>query len=492
MGRGFMAINVNLYSFAKKINSTKEPTSTPLVLPCVLKDECSMQYPVLGIDNGSTWNPQAQAYNYAFIGAFQRFYFVTSWTYKGGLWWASLEVDTLATERTRILGSTQYVARSAIESDPYVIDGFYPATAQRQVQHSYWNDSQHPTPWTATFSSGFYVVGIINSDDSSVGCVSYYAFTVAQFQTLKDYLLSDSTWTGIMTTNPDLGDNLYKSLFNPFQYITSAIWFPFSMPSGIGSAVSDLKFGWWELSGISCTRLTTFRHVISGTLKAKDHPNSTRGAYLRCAPFTRYQLIAPPWGEFDLDANLIGSAVFTNSQSDIFVDIDIDYITGEAEIFVSCSVTSYARAILLKSTTMLGVPAQLAQITNNEYGQISNVISTVANVATSLATLNIGGAVGAVSNGIMNSIDNAIPHAQQMGSDGNLTQYNIAFALHTISAIPVDESNVEYGRPLCKYRQLSTLQGGFVQCIGSHVEIYGTLEESRKINEFLDNGVYLE
>lgn len=202
-----MAFTVNLYTLAKKKNSTEVPASVAVSFTnCMIKEGCGIVNPTIGIDNGLTWNPSA--YNYAGIPSFTRFYYITDWYFDRGRWWANMTVDVLATYKTTILSNTAYVARASKSYDGDIADNLFPAKSTSTGYSSYW-PTQSRTPWQRDFNSGFYVVGIINNDSSSVGAISYYAFTPSQFASLKSFLLADTTWTGIIETNPDFGDNLY-------------------------------------------------------------------------------------------------------------------------------------------------------------------------------------------------------------------------------------------------------------------------------------------
>ena len=489
-----MALIVDLYaSFAKKENSTATPPSVPLSLNCVLKEDCSIHYPVLGIENGSTWNPAT--YNYAFIGDFHRFYFISDWSYKNGLWWAQLKVDPLGTWKTYIYNSTEYVLRASSVYDNTIADMMFPAKSTSTGWQSFWPNQSH-TPWQRSFSSGFYVVGIINSDSSSIGAVSYYAFTPAQFSALKSYLLSDVTWTDILSTNPDLGESLYKSLFNPFQYISSVNWFPIAFNPNWGTALISIKFGWWQLDGISCYRLTQYIHSFAEFMYVGEHPQaSVRGKYLNGSPYSTYRLIAPPFGEFTLDGAIILNGSYSQSGNTkvtpLDVAIQIDFISGNGDLYITQNIDGN-HLILLHSQTVVAVPIQIAQITTDLTGQIQNVVENGISAIGNMLTGNVGGFVGSYASGILNGFEMHIPHMQQFGNNGSIAFYQMPFVIDCIYNIMADDALTDKGRPLCREVQLSTLAPGYVMTAGSHIAIAGSDEEMRAVNDYLDGGVFLE
>ncbi len=490
-----MAFTVNLYTLAKKKNSTEVPASVAVSFTnCMIKEGCGIVNPTIGIDNGLTWNPSA--YNYAGIPSFTRFYYITDWYFDRGRWWANMAVDVLATYKTTILSNLAYVARASKTFDGSIADNLFPAKATSSGFSSYW-PTQQQTPWERSFSSGFYVVGIINNDSSSVGAVSYYAFSPAQFASLKGFLMGDTTWTGILDTNPDFGDNLYKSLFNPFQYISSVLWIPLSWRSAWGTSITTLKFGWWTINNMACNRITQYLYSFAQTLLAGEHPQAAgRGKYLNGAPFSTYRLIAPPFGEFVLDASVILNGVYTQydttKATNISIAIQVDFISGLGDMYVSADLGAGEHTTLLHTQTMIGVPIQIAQINNNAWGQIRNAVDTAASMFSSAANGDVGGVISNAATGILNGVELKIPHVQEHGSNGSIGVYQLPFVLNNIFSIMADDALSDKGRPLCQEVPLGTLYPGFVQTVGAHVEIAGTETEIEQINGYLDGGVYLE
>lgn len=493
---------MNFYQFAKKSNSTKRPAGSPTTYNCTLKEPCNIMSPVIGLDLGLTTNPHA--YNYAYIAAFGRYYYVSNWEYSGRLWWASLAVDVLATYRAEILNTSCYVARSAAAYNGDIMDALYPTKAGEiavQEPLSLLNN----TPWAQSLADGMYVVGIINNDNLSFGAVSYYAFTPSNFALFKNYLMADANWTGILTTNPDIGENLYKSIFNPYQYIVSINWFPFEIPSNIGLSTTVIPFGWWVIENMNAYRISNYIYTLAdwnSALTVREHPQAqTRGSFVLSAPYSKYRLIFPPWGEFELDANLIAKGQWQQFDTvrgcDLGTIIKIDFISGIGILYV------YVRhgpdikdqATLLINQTMVGVPIQLAQINTNGWGQVQNIVSTAAGVLGSIAKLDVGGAISNAATGIINTVENNIPHMQSIGSTGSIAPYvTHKPKIETVHKILVDENRAEMGRPLCETRTLSTLtgNGGYVLTRNADVQISGYDAEISAINNLLNNGIYLE
>ena len=90
------------------------------------KDNSTITHPVIDLAIVSG-DPASLGYNYAYIAAYNRYYFVTEWTYALGIWTCRLSVDVLASYKTAIGALSKYVTRSASQYDLDVQDSMYPA-----------------------------------------------------------------------------------------------------------------------------------------------------------------------------------------------------------------------------------------------------------------------------------------------------------------------------------------------------------------------------
>ena len=506
-------MTVNFYSFSKKKNSTAQPVSNPTMYVCTLKEGCSVVSPTIGLDLGRLTSPSS--FNYAYIPDFSRYYYIKDWYWEQGLWWANLSVDVLASHKADILSSRAYVLRSSKTYDGNIIDTFYPAKPTFTDNISVWRDNNTAGPWKATITNGVYVVGIINDDSTSIGAVSYYIFTPQQFATFKNILLHDANWTDIETSNPDIGINLYKSLFNPFQYIVSVKWFPIHIDdlTGIVSSLTELDFGWWNIPVIACYRLTLFSWRTTKTLEFTPHAlAATRGNYLNSAPYSKYILYLTPFGEIELDANLFSTAKYTDNKGSLLCDIIVDLITGDATIRCSVLEVSSSTVEVSRLSTMLAVNINVAQIysENNidkmvETGTngIIQMGKTFANAVSNTIDALIGGtdfsktehdisSLGVERGFVTDALSIGTVHLSQLGSNGSLAQFGLPNFLISRHMDIVDDDNSDFGRPICINDVLSAFSPGYVQTLNAHIisDCYGG--ELTAINTYMDGGVYLE
>ena len=167
-------MNVNFYKFAKKENSTAQPTGDGTVISCVWKTPSSIQAPVIELTSSSPPD-----YNYCYIASTGRYYFVTGTAYNAGVWELSLRVDVLASFKTDIGGTSMYFTRSASYQNDYIRDDLYPI--QEQVSRSS-NQIKAATDW----STGCIVVNVVNGS-SNTGTTAY-VFSVAAFGNFIDQI----------------------------------------------------------------------------------------------------------------------------------------------------------------------------------------------------------------------------------------------------------------------------------------------------------------
>ena len=216
-----MAFQVTLYSFQKKRNSTARPLDgAGTVFTGNIKEDFSPLSFSMTFNLGND-NSEIPPYNYAYIPEFSRYYYVTDWVFVSGLWRASLTVDVLATYKTQILNSYQFVTRAEQALPAGIIDTSY-VTLGGSKQFTT-DQTLNPTSfWGAGYEDGTIVIGVIGDSGLNVGAVTYYAMGIGGYRNLMNALLDDISWAQISVS--EISEELQKALINPAQYIVSSIW----------------------------------------------------------------------------------------------------------------------------------------------------------------------------------------------------------------------------------------------------------------------------
>ena len=486
-------MNVTFYNFSKPTNSTKQITTGGTLLSCELKDNTNMYNPILRIKNINT-----PIWNYCYIDSFQRYYFVNNWRWVNAVWECDLVCDVLASHKTNIGLMSEYVIRAASESDGSITDIMYPATTDFETRCTF-----SPNAFTTDLTEGCYIVGIISGGNTNaVGAITYFAMSSAEFGALKQKLFSDDNLVimDIITSGgqqlvTDISQEVLKTMYNPYQYIVSCIWFPFPKSSiSSSTAVGAIKIGWWEYP-LSGNRLYAQIINFGESVNIHAHPQAAaRGDYLNYAPYTTRTLIGR-FGTVSIDNS------YFESTDNISISYGIDLITGECRTRIEKSYYDSDHNLHLDPIAeryfMIGVPIQLAQVGTDYLGTAVSAISTVGSALggalSGIASGGsaIGGAIAGAASGIYNTIDSAMPQVQTGGANGSFLSPSTQTELLEHYYKIVDEDNTRKGRPLCKVRQISTLSG-YILIDSPEVDLDCFEVERQEIASYMASGFYYE
>lgn len=451
-------IDITFYKFSKNENSTKIVNVTGDSFQCALLEPTDIINPRIALKHE---NPTS--YNYARIAIFNRYYFVNNWSWSGGRWVALLNVDVLASFKSEIGSQKQYVIRSSARSDGAIIDTLYPTKANPTTTFVVAEN-----PFVTTLADGIFIVGIINGDTSAIGAVSYYAFKSSAFRSFCNSMMGTGDWMydGI----EEIGEELTKVIFNPFQYVASCIWLPVASigTSGGGS----VKYGWWKLS-INAPSISGEPRLAGVQFAIPKHPQNGRGSYLNGSPFSRYWLSWPCFGSFPIDADIVSR--YSTLQAQCFVDP----VSGIGTL----NVIAGNVAEVLTTQVQVGVPIQLAQMASDYIGAAGSIIQSVGNIA----TMNIGG----FFNSIGDAVSHAMPQLSSSGKNGGIGAFMFPPSLNATFYNVVDDDNQHRGRPLMQDVILSTIPG-YILCSDAELECSCTANELQTIKSYLNGGFYYE
>lgn len=436
--------------FSKKPNSTKQPSGGTSIT-VRLKDNCSVLNPVFLLTGYNL------SHNYVKWGI--RYYYIDDIVIVGNdLAEYHCSTDALATFKSDIGSSSQYILRSSAASNGNIIDMKYPTkTAPTGAYYT-------PTTISTTFNGGSFVLGVKNGAGDTG--ITYYALNASQMNLLTAYMFSD-----VWLDATEISTALQKMLNNPMDYIASCYWYPFTINSGIERSI---WFGYWDshVDGQLLPESTRIVNVFD-TVSLADHPQIARGNYLNGSPFTRITADVYGFGRVPLDPNL-----FMSSRS-CTVRIVTDIYTGLGDLIIEAST---GRAT--KTSAMVGVPIQLSQVTQD----LIKPLVTAASTGASLATGHYIGAVAGITDAVSSLLK---PQMQSSGSTGSKVAYALDPRIYIEWYSIVDEDNASIGRPLCAVRTINTLSG-FIQCENADLDMSASPAEKETIVSNMNNGFYYE
>lgn len=535
-----MSISVYLLNFTKNHKSTAQPNLTGLTpIDAKLKTPCSVIKPVLEISGKPSTLATYAATNYAFISVFNCHYYVVNTVFNGSLVTLYLEEDYLATWKTAIEASTQYVLRAASNYDGTIKDTKYPIKAVNPNHSITYGDQRSNPLQPGTGSYGCFVVGVVSKGGSLSGCVSYYAMSYLVFIDFMLKLFNLTTqWGGGGT---DLADGLKKAITDPMQYVVSVLWYPYSVNdfvnrSFVSSGSYDITVGYDTITlGAVCYPFgqvlnIEFTNVLTMTLPS--HPQAaSRGSYLNFEPFSRYYLTFYPFCSLaELDSTKVGG------MGTVYLVYTVDLRTGKGTMSVCTALngTTWAdwmpKAPIRVFEAQVGVPVPVATIhtelqnlsqyiTNlgvaaaSEFGGFEQVQEKVVNTASNMVMRGLAKLFNSpelseavdqaesesdvISMGDMSKIaSNAAAMkstCEMIGSQGTMSTYSrMPVALWGDFYTVADDDLARFGRPLCKSVTLNTLSG-FIQCDSPRISASSmTLTEQTMVEQLMSIGFYLD
>lgn len=467
-------MQATFYQFAKRTNSTKRPSGGQ-EFGIDLKAPCNIIDPEIKIATQS----DPAGYNYCYLPAFNRYYWVKNWTYSDGLWNASLTVDTLASYRDQIGSATEYVVRSSAKYDGTISDGLYPATAKVQSVTTSFQGG-----FAETISGGFFVIGFIAKAANSIGAITYVVMTPGNAKKLSAKLLTDVSYLSI--DNSEISDNLTKVLFNPYQYIVSCNYFPFNIAELTAHLplVAKIDVGWWSVDvpgWILGEDNNNFKKSVSVTVP--KHPQAAnRGEYCNVAPYTDYTIYLQPFGVIPLDASKMWGA------ATLSIQYEADLFTGDSVLRILTNGTQ----LVYETTAKLGVSVQLSNINFGIPSGSGGLLQTgIAAAFGGLQAALSGGTLSDVGNGILNAAQATNADVASKGATGSTIAFDMAPYMVARFKIIADDNNEDHGRPLCQRVQLSTIPG-FIMVDAPDIAVPATAAEIDSVKSYMKNGFFLE
>lgn len=506
-----MSTHCTFYKTGKRMNSTLRPSADGNTwrVDCnffepfdILSPEILLRDEGLGTA-GPPNNNHIMDYNYVYIERpVDRYYFINKWERIKGIWHGYTSEDVLASWRSTILETQQYIIRSSIKWNDYIPDTFYGYNFNRytesanisptRIEGNPWNNMRgymDDISWNSQIAHKY--LGYINT--TSTGYTTYvggkeklHSDHGIHFGTLTVAAVNDlsqrSRITDVQTVNPN--DYINDLYFLPFEPTINSLDGAYAGDSinrliagnakaynigGEQREAADIyveseipntaTFPMHPIKPLSFER-TVWRFDINNFKSDIDYANSS--------VYTKYYIQMLPFGMVELDANdLINKPSF-------LISIETDLITGNAIMYYgSRSVANDTYKVLARSNVR--IPVQLVKVENNAlaYAQaqtagIMSAVQSALGLAGASASLGFalgGGKSSDVASGafdVINSGVNLASTTMQAGLLPPMQYYNsttgapgsclidseptLIVARYNIN----DRDDARFGRPLCE------------------------------------------
>lgn len=330
-----------------------------------------------------------------------------------------------------------------------------------------------------------------NSDEDDIESVGYGYFSNTVMGTLyslynKLDLEKISHWFYNQTEKIDIANNVISLKEIPFSLSTLNI-----VPLD-----TDLKIGGVNVTynnenikvGQIVSSATTSLSVLFGEFNIPRFSNT----FLDYSPYTKYELLLPfaptPVTLPDWCVNKTVRAIFL-----------YDIYTTSCQYVIECN---GERICSVSGNFGVDRPISAQNVALKDASRLSAQVATASSVlggVMSSASGNIGGIVSGAVGGV-SALSQMIMSGKQnymytVGANGDSSSVGLCHAVHlkitrTLSAEDSNFTHV-YGRPLCKYKKLSSVTG-YTKCDNVNTNGLSCSEnEKQRIKQLLEMGIYI-
>lgn len=483
---------VSFGSFSKRRNSTKQPQSLSDQRTVTIKESCSQDRPIF-ICTGNNFN-----YNYCMWDS--KYYFIDEIiSLKNNLIEIHCVMDPLATYKTEILASTQFVSYSSQSGGSWLPDTRIPVLKLAQTSRS-----------TASLASlfnttGFYVLSATGKD----GCCMY-AMDKGQLDALidsintwaddlMDFIVNDQGGYGYDFSSIETGlESLGKmtiqtgvvgnAFANAPQCIRSCIWVPFFASPFVASGAQ----------------------LYLGNFDTGIHPFT-----VKAQPTTGSVSVNIPWVHSDwrrmyddvyLYLPLAGMIKLSGDSLTNVSSLSIEYSATASDGVVAYTVKAGGNVIgtfggQCSANYPIGINQQASagEIIQSIIAGAENMVNAGINSSISPVSMSAAG-VGVALEGVnaaYNTLDVAnSSHPSTIGGvgggAGSGLDLNVqCFVVSHDTVIAPGDMKDTMGIPTMQPMSLASLTG-FCQCANAHVEAPATAGELDAIDYYLNSGFFIE
>lgn len=448
-------MNILLFNFSKRANSTKRPDDADgTSINVKLKEETSIYSPSFILNT----NP----FNFNYLKFGNKYYYITDATYiNNGIYQIDCNIDLLASYKSNILGTNAFVMYSSSVNDTNIPD----------------NRLSTVNASTVTKSAD---VSIFENVTDDIFCVLTYKgknsgprimnlYTAMQ---ILESVWSDGFWASIIK---DAGDYAMKQVNDVSTCIVSLRITPIYCNGALG----DIYLGNYNTQHQGGLLNPSYTDSVSVTIPWQYNDFRNRSEY------TKLSLYLPGYGEVQLNSDdFIGKTSITIRAQYNPMSQDLTYLV-DGRMKFDCNI-GIDIPISANSTASIG------SIVGGALGVAGGVVGSVISGGVGMG-LGLASASASAINGIHNSL---VSNPSSVGSSGGgsswycRTKIACTVISHNTTVSP-DQMNDIQGRPYMRAINLTNLKG-YVQTINISVDCDLPDDKLNQLNSMLDGGVYIE
>ena len=477
-------MTAKFWLFNKKENSTARPSAnTGTDLDIKLKERVDVDNPVI------LCATNVMNYNYMqFEGSY---YFIRRKTYvANSLFEIEAERDPLATLKSSITASSQFVTRSNVVYDDNLIDNMYP----RLIEPSY---SSEFKVMPFDFSTNMMLVLTVKGAEGSL----FYGLRLGNFAggygSIADTLFSktqDDLWQDLGSLPGSAFKEFSMTYLDPFGYITDARLIPIDQINASGTSTATVTLGHWDYTDPDGAQVfKKLDRIVYKTATPVSIPIragfTDHKKFLNTNDYRTVRVYLPGCGHVFIDANKIKGA----TSVDVSYEIDV---TGAIFYKVYCGTdVQFVSGNISTPYAVYSSIANVGAIIGAVGGVVTGgVVGAIGGAVKGGFFGGLGGAIGGVVSGGLNTIGSASPlyTSGQRGTDGSLctlsSMPNI-FVEEWYYDIPTQAPDI-YGYPCMKQATLNV--NGYYQIDNPVVTFGDDLTIKNAVIDHMRRGFYVE
>lgn len=480
-------MELKLYHFNKRNKSTKQPTTADLTLSNVeLKDSTSVIRPIFEIQTVT----DPELYNYVYVPAWQRYYFINDWIYMKGRWFCHCIEDFLGSFKAGII-TTPCNIMYATGSTKNIVD------------------ARIPTMGNVLYGEEYSALGDMVIQDNTMGAIilgitgkgSFGPYLLQYSSDIFEMLDGVDDWWN--TEASSLWDAFKQLIFGGTagECLRSAIALPILIdPVKISPSLQleSLRLGNYPCKNANNTDIKGYK-ITQPLIKFSEDVDIPWQStdWKRVASYSNIRLYLPLIGDLNLPATeLIGDNA-----------LDITYAVNVTSGDISAQVKGHtSERIVANASGNCAMPApygstgiNTGKMTASLAGGLGATALGIASIvatggASAPAVMAIGGGLATATAGTVDALGGSGQGNAGLGGGSSHGLDKVIHCYLTQKVLTDTQSNFDpiMGKPFMGVSTPGSFSG-YVQTDGFQFEnAYASYEEKDTINGLMNTGVYIE